>query len=100
MSASRSPVIAATRPGGYSASLLAQLRPADGVGREPGLVVQPLGDEDVGQAQRQGAVAAGPRGEVQVGAAGGPAAPRVDDNDLTAAPLRLAQKRHEVRRRA
>ena len=91
---------AATRSGGKSASRSRSCGQPTVWAVQPGLVVQPLGDEDVGQAQRQGAVGAGQRGEVQVGAAGGRRAARVDDDDLAARPLGLAQERHEVRRGA
>ena len=47
-------------------------------------VVEPLGDDDVGHRQRQGAVGAGPQPQVDVGDAGDGRHARVDDDELDA----------------
>ena len=79
---------------------LAQVFPTEGVGAEPGLVVQPFGEEDMHQAQGEGAIGGGTRADVLVGADGGQGAARVDDDDVGAVALGLAQERHPVGRGA
>ena len=75
----------------------AQFRPAGGVFREPGFVVQSLADDHMGHAQRQRAVRARPGRDVPVGRTGRARAARVDDHDHTAITLGSFQMGHEMR---
>ena len=82
--------MAATRSSGNSATRLGELVEARRPVADEVLVVQLLLDDDVEPAQAHGGVGADLERQPEVGTLGALAAPRIEDDQLRAALLRLA----------
>ena len=100
ISAAGRPVAAAVRSGPFSASTRARSSgQPDGLGREEGLVREPVAGEDVDDPERERAVGAGTDDVGPIGEAGRLVLPGLDEEHAGAAPPRRLHPRGEVEAR-